>query len=304
MGANTTPFSIRNYVLAVRDKDIYRNWPFHDEHLQFCMKLGISRVLPPFESHDLMRKNKSNGNYDSGSNHAKDVKTIFSSMDKPNIVGLDREEEHMMERHDHIEKISVMNGLQYSLSPIVLHLTTNEASNDMDKFVAASTACATKKMRYKRKKRKGKPKMRSMTDICAEARPSTLEELDGTGRSKWRFDSRNLKPYTDNQVAMEVEHIANEVNESMVTVDYHDQSCAATENFWKTKHPRDGVGISHKSVLDKRNLLMKNMQGFQGIYDFSSLIRRKNLAFGSQNSKKAEIQKREIASCRPRNFHI
>ncbi|KAK9159423.1 hypothetical protein Syun_005764 [Stephania yunnanensis] len=225
MGANTTPFSIRNYVLAVRGKDIYRNWPFHDEHLQFCMKLGISRVLPPFDS-----------------------------IDKPNIVGLDREEEHMMERHDHIEKISVMNGL-HSLSPIVLHLSTDEASNDMDKFVAASTA--TKKMRYKRKKRKGKPKMRSMADICAEARPSTLEELDGTGRSKWRFDSRNLKPYTDNQVAMEVEHIANEVNESMVTVDYHDKSCAAIENFCKTNNPSDGVGISHKSALDKRNLLMK-----------------------------------------------
>ncbi|KAK9138962.1 hypothetical protein Sjap_009556 [Stephania japonica] len=248
MGANTTPFSIRDYVLAVRDKDIYLNWPFRDKHLQLFMKLGVSRVLPPFESHDSMRKNQSNGD-DFGSNHAKDDKTICSSIDKPN-VGLYREEVPMMEIHDHIEKNSL-----HSSNHMVHHSTTDKAFNDMDKVVAVVTA--TKKLRYKRKKRKGKPKMRSMVDICAEARPCTLEELDKIDRSKW-IDSRSLGPYTDNQDAMEGDHIANEVSESMVTVDYHDnKSYAAAESFRKTKHPRDGVGICDKSVLDKKNLLMK-----------------------------------------------
>ncbi|RZC63415.1 hypothetical protein C5167_025170 [Papaver somniferum] len=44
-------FSIRDYVLAARDKNISRNWPFPEKYLQTCMIHGVSKVLPPFDSH-------------------------------------------------------------------------------------------------------------------------------------------------------------------------------------------------------------------------------------------------------------
>ncbi|KAI3898386.1 hypothetical protein MKW92_020330 [Papaver armeniacum] len=48
---NEPLFSIRDYVLAARDKNISRNWPFPEKYLQTCMIHGVSKVLPPFDSH-------------------------------------------------------------------------------------------------------------------------------------------------------------------------------------------------------------------------------------------------------------
>ncbi|KAH0981444.1 hypothetical protein GBA52_008621 [Prunus armeniaca] len=46
------PFSIRQYVLACRQKDVLSNWPFPEKYLQICLNYGISDVLPPLESHN------------------------------------------------------------------------------------------------------------------------------------------------------------------------------------------------------------------------------------------------------------
>lgn len=46
------PFSIRQYVLACRQKDVFSNWPFPEKYLQMCLNYGISDVLPPLESHN------------------------------------------------------------------------------------------------------------------------------------------------------------------------------------------------------------------------------------------------------------
>ncbi|KAI3890246.1 hypothetical protein MKX03_021250 [Papaver bracteatum] len=54
---NEPLFSIRDYVLAARDKNISRNWPFPEKYLQTCMIYGVSKVLPPFDSHKSV-KNK------------------------------------------------------------------------------------------------------------------------------------------------------------------------------------------------------------------------------------------------------
>lgn len=43
-------FSIRDYVSAVRAKDITKNWPFGQRYLQKCLENGRQPFLPPFES--------------------------------------------------------------------------------------------------------------------------------------------------------------------------------------------------------------------------------------------------------------
>ncbi|XP_010552286.1 PREDICTED: uncharacterized protein LOC104822683 [Tarenaya hassleriana] len=48
--SQTPNFCIRDYVFAVRRKDVYRNWPFSSENLQLCLKHGVKQPLPPFHS--------------------------------------------------------------------------------------------------------------------------------------------------------------------------------------------------------------------------------------------------------------
>ncbi|XVF29255.1 hypothetical protein REPUB_Repub15cG0105300 [Reevesia pubescens] len=48
--ADNPPFSIRQFVVATRRKDIFQCWPFPQKYLQICLKYGISNILPPFET--------------------------------------------------------------------------------------------------------------------------------------------------------------------------------------------------------------------------------------------------------------
>ncbi|KAK4797029.1 hypothetical protein SAY86_029355 [Trapa natans] len=54
-------FSIRNFVLAARRKDISINWPFSQKSLQFCQKHDVEDPLPPFQSLHDVRKQPSQG---------------------------------------------------------------------------------------------------------------------------------------------------------------------------------------------------------------------------------------------------
>ncbi|KAL9691943.1 hypothetical protein QQ045_012371 [Rhodiola kirilowii] len=49
-------FSIRDFVLAARSKNIETNWPFPDKHLKLCLKHGVKDLLPPFQSKLSKRK--------------------------------------------------------------------------------------------------------------------------------------------------------------------------------------------------------------------------------------------------------
>ncbi|XP_073150291.1 uncharacterized protein [Henckelia pumila] len=48
-------FSIRDYVSSARGNDIKNNWPFSQKNLQLCLKHGVTDVLPPFQSLDIVR---------------------------------------------------------------------------------------------------------------------------------------------------------------------------------------------------------------------------------------------------------
>ncbi|CAD5181618.1 unnamed protein product [Musa acuminata subsp. malaccensis] len=51
----TSNFSIRDYVLASRNKGIESSWPFPQQFLQLCVKHGSKPILPPFEPPHLVR---------------------------------------------------------------------------------------------------------------------------------------------------------------------------------------------------------------------------------------------------------
>lgn len=68
----------RNYVFGARSKDINKNWPFSQKHLQLCLKHGLKDVLPPFQSLDSVRE----GNF-------RRCTTQTSLLDKENISSLD-----------------------------------------------------------------------------------------------------------------------------------------------------------------------------------------------------------------------
>ncbi|XP_057249192.1 uncharacterized protein LOC104889696 isoform X2 [Beta vulgaris subsp. vulgaris] len=43
----TNFFSMRQYVLLSRQKDIFKSWPFAEKYLRLCLKYGVTNVLPP-----------------------------------------------------------------------------------------------------------------------------------------------------------------------------------------------------------------------------------------------------------------
>ncbi|MCL7050725.1 hypothetical protein MKW94_002965 [Papaver nudicaule] len=87
---NEPLFSIRNYVLAARAKNISGNWPFPETYLQNCMIHRVSKVLPPFDSYksvkNIVYRKEENSHY------VKDGKSDTVSIRK-NYVGLDRGKE-------------------------------------------------------------------------------------------------------------------------------------------------------------------------------------------------------------------
>ncbi|KAF8388547.1 hypothetical protein HHK36_027222 [Tetracentron sinense] len=254
----TKPFSIREYVLGSRQKDICHNWPFPEEYLQVCMKYGISRVLPPFArrysvEHPSHRK-------DVDLSCAQEKKEHVGSIRK-NCVGTEEEKEitklgsnafiseavseiskqvHLLSASANSYECGEENDLLSDIVPNPMmtkfhcSITKPCLKNPVDQSVAALPS--TKRLRKKRKTRKGKPKKRSMGDIYAEARPCTLEDL-----------------YRINGTIRTIDFI-----EGQEKSDNVGQSCISklTKGFWKKKHPRDG-NAANKNLMGKTGRIKK-----------------------------------------------
>ncbi|OVA19094.1 hypothetical protein BVC80_9031g32 [Macleaya cordata] len=227
------PFSIRDYVLVARQKDISQNWPFPDKYLQTCMKHGITKLLPPFESCNFAR----NPSYreEENSSSAKEDKAIISSINK-SCVEFDRKEE--------IIKVYNIDVSTSSTKP--------SFNNQMDQCLTAVPS--SKRLKSKRKKRKRKRKKRSMVDICAKARPCTLEELDKINGSNWAIDQRVVYRGT-----ITSDQVVDEVNGSVTEED--DRGTKLAETSWKTKHPRDDNAENDNVVVQKRQILKFKLNG-------------------------------------------
>ncbi|XP_022640773.1 uncharacterized protein LOC111242336 [Vigna radiata var. radiata] len=143
-GAAVKPFSIRQYVHASRHRNISQNWPFEEKHLQLCLEndLKVEELLPPIEP--------------GKTSHEKSLKD-FSRMHSPsddNNKETDSCNAEVPQDIDDQCNLKVMN-----------HLISHEEGNHSNH-------------KYKRRRRKGKCKKRSMVDILAVARHSTSEDID------------------------------------------------------------------------------------------------------------------------------
>ncbi|XP_027933836.1 uncharacterized protein LOC114189473 [Vigna unguiculata] len=129
-GAAVKPFSIRQYVLASRHRNISQNWPFEEKHFQLCLKIGVKLedLLPLIEPGKTSQENPVKG-----------CSKMHSSND------------------DNSKETDSCNA---------------EEPQDID------DQCNLKVInQFKRRRRKGKCKKRSMVDILAVARYSTSEEI-------------------------------------------------------------------------------------------------------------------------------
>ncbi|KAL4554635.1 hypothetical protein LXL04_037233 [Taraxacum kok-saghyz] len=98
-------FSIRDYVLGLRSKDVACNWPFSPTSLQLCLKHGVKNLLPPFQSLDSLRNNSSVTRCSIDQNRLRDEETVITFHEKP------RNHDHVKSNHEKVTVIVTANSI-------------------------------------------------------------------------------------------------------------------------------------------------------------------------------------------------
>ncbi|CAJ2631109.1 unnamed protein product [Trifolium pratense] len=162
------PFSIRQYVLACRQKSVSHSWPFPNKYLQMCLNHGLKDVLPPFESLKVKGCFSNLVNYSQNDHDSKELAEFCKT---------ESVQQHVIEQNQQNIKnecdFNVSHG-EVSYKKVTKEyewpstFTLNQSSIHVHKILPS------KLMKDKRKRRKGRCKKRSMVDILAVARHSTL----------------------------------------------------------------------------------------------------------------------------------
>ncbi|KAL1154408.1 hypothetical protein V6Z11_A09G239000 [Gossypium hirsutum] len=151
------PFSLRQFVVDARRKDIFQCWPFPKKYLQVCLKYGITNVLPPFELYHVSFENK----VVLQEKLIKDECNCY--YDQMLLSNTPCNESNLS--FDHTSDVTV---------PVTRESSSVQGSNpDVHWRI---DMVSPKKTRHKQKKRKGRQKKRLMSDILARATPCTLED--------------------------------------------------------------------------------------------------------------------------------
>ncbi|CAB4294149.1 unnamed protein product [Prunus armeniaca] len=196
------PFSIRQYVLACRQKDVFSNWPFPEKYLQMCLNYGISDVLPPLESHNSAIQSL-RGAVGLNCTQQDDENVDYSEDKEPDTIEQEIEDECKL-YSDSEEAVSALSIQHCHLSPSnsshkheenKTGFSPHDASNIMVSTDQPSTPSTTipsshlnviqcnktlpssTKPRRMKKQHKGKHKKRSMASILSVAKPCTSEDL-------------------------------------------------------------------------------------------------------------------------------
>ncbi|RDX89201.1 hypothetical protein CR513_29098, partial [Mucuna pruriens] len=157
------------YVVACRQRSILGNWPFHEKHLQLCLKHGIKEVLPPMRCQKQLKGC-------SNMMHSQNDNTKEADSCKAEVP-------HVIDEHSQ----NIKNECDYKVTN---HLSSHEEGNQhncgtisanlsqpADTCTLPTSTHVHKTVKDKRRRRKGRCKKRSMVDILAVARHSTLEEI-------------------------------------------------------------------------------------------------------------------------------
>ncbi|CAK9187382.1 unnamed protein product [Ilex paraguariensis] len=190
-------FSIRQHVLAAREKDLSLSWPFPERYLYVCLKNGIKNVLPPLEVCD-STTNHLQGEVSSACCQEKRENDACSETNNVEIAG-----EKCLKVgcdstcNEAISKVSTQhNNWSFSsesckhgqnnhlrsnsvLGPLFPRIQLSSNIPCLHPLVDQRTKMVTtpKRLRHKQWKRKGKAKKRYLTDILAVAKRCTLKEV-------------------------------------------------------------------------------------------------------------------------------
>ncbi|KAL2323863.1 hypothetical protein Fmac_022921 [Flemingia macrophylla] len=178
--ADVKPFSIRQYVLAFRHRNILHSWPFHEKHLQLCLKHGLKEVLPPFGRQTSLAeslKGCSNSMHSSNdhNNKADSCKAeVPLAIDDP-LQCIKNECDYKVTKapssHEEENQQKCSSIISPNLSKPVNTYTLQSSTN------VPKTLPPSKAVKDQRRRRRERCKKRSMVDILAVARHSTLEEI-------------------------------------------------------------------------------------------------------------------------------
>ncbi|BAT93567.1 uncharacterized protein HKW66_Vig0199560 [Vigna angularis] len=177
-GDGVKPFSLRQYVLASRHRNFFQNWPFHEKFLQLCLKHGLEEkeVLPPF------------GSQTSLTEPLKDSPNLMHSSSDDNDNNDEKEADSCKAEYDYHPQTTkndcdykVKEGNQQNCN-ISANLsqsayTCNLPSSTHAHKISPLMPPPSKKVKDKCRRHKGRCKKRSMVDILAVARHTTLEEI-------------------------------------------------------------------------------------------------------------------------------
>ncbi|KAB1213434.1 hypothetical protein CJ030_MR5G003488 [Morella rubra] len=254
-------FSIRQYVLASRQKDILISWPFPEKYLRICFKHGIRDVLPPFEPHSSAIQSLRQGVRFKSSKQDNDKADSLDS-EVPCLV----EEEKLLKNecdaysYEEISKVSSQDSdlslISNSCKLLVEndHLTSDSASDVLVPTVRPSTGMpslhlnvhqnstswiSSKTLRHKRKRRKGQHKKRSMVDILSAAKNCTLEELYRINRI---LGCGPAKPPEQ----------GGEGNERLANIEYNCESELTNESLEKNIERNNCEALTTNALRDKR----------------------------------------------------
>ncbi|KAI4344861.1 hypothetical protein L6164_012048 [Bauhinia variegata] len=186
--ADVKPFSIRQYVLASRQRNLLNSWPFPEKYLHLCLNHGLKDVLPPMELLTTLAeslKSSSNLNCPQDDNHRKiqepdlieheqqNVKTefdLFSRDEKSKATGQKIPISHEDGRH-HVCNFSNM------ISPEEDIFTKPSSGYVHKKSLTMTNSSKTTKHKWRRRKGRHCTKKKSMAEILAAAKYCTVEDL-------------------------------------------------------------------------------------------------------------------------------
>lgn len=190
-GSYLNSFSIRQYVLAAREKDVSCNWPFPEKYLRVCQKHGISNLLPTLEPLVLATNQSHKEGLSLNYTQEEIINADYViSIDghKENIEGCDLNSEVSSQACNlslssdickHKENNSLSSDIVHVPGSPEIQLSTTTPSLHPHFVQSTEALTSTKRSKHKQRKCKRKRKKRSMVDIFAVAKRCTLEGMDG-----------------------------------------------------------------------------------------------------------------------------
>ncbi|XP_039055557.1 uncharacterized protein LOC120198276 [Hibiscus syriacus] len=177
--ADSKPFSIRQFVADTRRKDVIHCWPFPKRYLQVCLKYGISDVLPPFEPCTNPSARVLNENVGrTCSDHQHEDQVSFENKVILQEILIKDEwncnyDEILPKGPCHESNLS----FDYTSNVTVpVNRESNSVQGPHFDSQQRIKRVSPKKLSHKQRKRKGRLKKRTMSDILARSKSCTLDD--------------------------------------------------------------------------------------------------------------------------------